>query len=545
MLAFGRNFAAPGVRLQLMMVLLLIVCSSSSAASSPSELEHSGLRTGDSGSSNTAREGEGAETLKQTADSLVFWPFPPRDKNTSNSDSCTDQLTCEDCNTERLCHWCSFDEACHTIGSVHGCFKGSSCLPPPPPKNDTSCLSHTNCAECTLSSKLCHWCAHDNACHEVGSPYGCMTGVDCYDNAHCQRSVPEPIEQGTSWFEGVGILPLVVILSVAGCSLCCTTMCCCVMGGVKGAYDDLTDLATSPQEEELQEPLLVQPQERQQTGQPSAAPQAEAQPGEEDGEGEIAQENADMQQLLQEEQVDAAQPEDYVRIVETENSNVQQPEPVPASGSTTERRRRHRRRVGRSMQRLYNSCVCCYLLSVVAITLFAGGSIRYFPKAPLFNVCNDAVAWKSLIDSVTAMKVQADIELLASISNPNHFDASLDNANGTFIHDGKIAGKIEIRPTTIAATSITDVLMVASFAPETWEALDIAKEFYQGTLVLHVALDMAIRVPALLDYEFTVSIQDMAVHVNEQSDRSLCACPSWSDPPNKSMQLPVPHWMTE
>ena len=316
------------------------------------------------------------------------------------------------------------------------------------------------------------------------------------------------------------------------------------MGGVKGAYDDLTDLATSPQEEEVQEPLLVQPQERQQTGQPSAAPPAEVQQEEEHEEGEIAQENADMQQLLQEEQIDAAQPEDYVRIVETENSTEQEPEPVLAGNVTTERRRR-RRRVGRSMQRLYNSCVCCYLLSVVAIALFAGGSIRYFPKAPLFNVCNDAVAWKSLIDSVTAMKVQADIELLASISNPNHFDASLDNANGTFIHDGKIAGKIEIRPTTIAATSITDVLMVASFAPETWEALDIAKEFYRGTLVLHVALDMAIRVPALLDYEFTVSIQDMAVHVNEQSDRSLCACPSWSDPPNKTMQLPVPHWMTE
>jgi hypothetical protein len=52
--------------------------------------------------------------------------------------------------------------------------------------------------------------------------------------------------------------------------------------------------------------------------------------------------------------------------------------------------------------------------------------VHYFPAKPVYNICNDNVAWKSLIDSMASMKVSADFEILASVNNPNHFDVALD-----------------------------------------------------------------------------------------------------------------------
>jgi len=559
-----------------MMFLLLLVtlgiCSVSAA-----DAEHASLRSSKDESLDDIdawKENNKQDLSEQSyyykSDPALTWPFHKKNHSASppnnSSDSCSEQATCESCNDERLCHWCTFDNACHTVGSPHGCVYGSSCTPPPPPKNDT-CLTHTNCVDCSLSSRLCHWCAHDNACHPVGSVYGCVTGVDCYDNAHCQRAVPEAIAAPAPLWCGIGLIPLVVIVAVSACSLCCTTTCCCVMSGVKGAYDDLTDLATVNDDNEEEEEVLVQPllmvQEQHHAPDP---PSQEAEPEtpsahQQQAEGEIEQENEEMRHVLQDEGSDAA-PEDYVRmedggaeaVTERHNnlSHVHGEEHPVQSVTSTAAPRHHRRRVGRSMQRLYNTCAFCYLLSLVVIGLVAFGSIRYFPRPPAFNICNDHLAWSSLIDSVTARKVEADIQILASISNPNHFDVVLDMGKGTFLHGDDFLGTLDIPPTTVAAMAITDVLIVASFTPERWEAFSIAKEFRQGTLVLHLALEMELRVPALLNYEFTVSIKDHEIRMSDDAgaaaDRSLCACPTWSDSQNNNsntLQLTVPNWMMQ
>ena len=196
---------------------------------------------------------------------VVDWPFhrnsssdidntkKTENGNSSNtSNACADTTTCDACNSFHTCHWCAHDSACHAIGSFHGCLIGSTCESHKhkPAHNETDpsgCLAHDSCSECTLASHLCHWCAHDNACHAVGSIYGCVTGVDCYDNTHCKRIKPEP----WPWNEDnsiktMGMLPLLMIGTISGIILCCATVCCCITGGLKEAYDDLADLAESP-----------------------------------------------------------------------------------------------------------------------------------------------------------------------------------------------------------------------------------------------------------------------------------------------------------
>jgi hypothetical protein len=95
-------------------------------------------------------------------------------------------------------------------------------------------------------------------------------------------------------------------------------------------------------------------------------------------------------------------------------------------------------------------------------------------------------------------------------------------------------GTYEIPPVVVQAQSVTDVLIVASFTPEKWSALSIAAEYYRGTLVLSVDVQASIRIPALADYTFPFSMTDLIVHVNDLSDRHLCACPTWADTKNKT-----------
>lgn len=54
-----------------------------------------------------------------------------------------------------------------------------------------SCQDFDNCIDCSKASSTCHWCAFDNQCHMIGSPYGCITGVNCYLDKECIRQSPE------------------------------------------------------------------------------------------------------------------------------------------------------------------------------------------------------------------------------------------------------------------------------------------------------------------------------------------------------------------
>lgn len=575
-------------------------------------------------------------------DHLSIWPFPNHHNTTNNNNTddnhgnnstnnnntndkvCFDaSSSCERCNSYYTCHYCAHTNTCHAIGSIYGCMIGSTCasVHPKPPKpkpnpnnidpNDTAsgCSMYTTCHNCTTSSSLCHWCAHDNRCHVLGSVYGCITGVDCYDNNHCQRLLPERIipkwnnnnndttnhhqnhtaMNSTDMNHTIGTLPLIIIVSISTILFCCTTFCCCIMNCIKGAYDDLayttsnnttgTNPILNDADDDDAAYLFIENEDsinsnNQNDANASANRSSsecnrnepivisnerdeEEQEAVEDGlassdEQDVGTSNASEQEPLLaqtttttttpitvEETTGGTITDEYIQMVDGEDGTSLLPNPncrrntstnATRSGSHVRRRRQQRgllptRRRFTAMNRLYTTCMVCYTCNLLLIGIGTYLSITYFPQKPIYNICNDSVAWKSLMDSMTSFTATAEFEILASIYNPNVFDIALDVGKGNFAHDNTIVGTYEIPPTLIASQAITDILIVAKFTPEKWQALSITAEYYHGTLVMSVNADATIRIPFLFDYTISTSLQDITVHVNELSDRHLCSCP--------------------
>ena len=497
------------------------------------------------------------------------------------SDSCAKQTDCTSCTSHSSwCHWCASDQACHAKGSPYGCFSGAACSHEDDSDDDTGgdddddsgnsdnddenhddddddgkshnnkhCASHTSCQECTASSRFCHWCAHDNACHAMGSVYGCTTGVDCFSNDRCRRKEPTPLDNednDTRQVQHISFLPLVLILGVATLVTCCSTICFCFIRSVKDAYHELADPTLSEHEDnEPSRSRSINPQTRnsgttenatgtmeettaltpllpaddapnQSTNNPTA--QDESVQSNPQQEGEAGKASTDPQGQ-------------YDNPLETdleEPPPQQQQHDQGEEARTTPIRGRLGRQRPRRVQRLYQTCSVCYCLVLAVVAGLTFGSIRYFPKMPAYNVCNDNVAWKSLMDSMATMKVSADFEILISVVNSNGIDIALDKGGGTFTHENSLVGTFDIPPVTAKANAITDILILAHFTPERWEALSIGQEYYKGKLVLHVDAVGTIRVPVLWNFTFAGKFKNLVVHVNELSDRHYCHCQSWN-----------------
>lgn len=143
-----------------------------------------------------------------------------------------------------------------------------------------------------------------------------------------------------------------------------------------------------------------------------------------------------------------------------------------------------------------------------------------------------------LFDFLFSLHTEADIEILGSISNPNHISAALVNGTGTFSYKGKFVGTFTIPPFTAQAMSITDFILIAHLTPGAWDGIAIAKDFSLGKLVLSVNASAVLRIPTLADMTFEGGRDDIIVYVNEIQDRSLCACPSWDEARNHTDVAP-------
>jgi hypothetical protein len=468
-------------------------------------------------------------------DSVSFWPWDGKNK-THEDTSCSTHIDCQECSSSSsFCHWCSHDNACHAKGSIHGCFEGETCKPPS--KENSTCASHTTCSECALSSSYCHWCAHDNMCHAVGSIYGCVTGVDCYSNDLCQRFVPEDIDG--VFIEDIGIAPLAIIFSIGICCCCCATLCFCGASGFKGAYDDIVVVAAGG----LDQPVYSEASRH--TGRIVARPPVTIMRPTIEHDNEDQDDDAFSNQI------------ENIESYETENNDLEEETSLlgshmhhnplytgsgyslmtgvvsaqPSAYATVQARGGTN-----SMQRIFNLCRCCYVIALIFTASFIVGSIRYFPKVPTYNVCNDNLAWKSIVDNMTSLKVEATFEILISVMNPNNFGVAIDMGRGTFNHRGIFVGTFDIPPTTIPSMSLMDIRVIAHFTPEKWEALSLTAEYYKGTLAFDVNAKATFRFPWLFDYSATSNFNDIHVLVNDPklNDRHLCACPKWSDLKNKS-----------
>jgi hypothetical protein len=473
--------------------------------------------------------------------------------------SCASVNNCTECNNAYTCHWCEADSACHAKGSLHGCAFAAQCskVDPKPNPENTTCASHTTCAECALASHLCHWCEYDNACHAVGSRYGCNVGVDCYSNDRCRRSEPEPLKPSSIQPLGSFKIGVIVILglTVIGCISCCY---CCVRE-VEGAYDDLATITmaaslppsviagppiNTPRSDAFYSALETCPEDEEDTPEQRGGDSnndAESPPDPPPQETPTPTTNeADASTPLLSNQ--AIQEEEEEEEAQTAPSNNNLAPNNDSFDLVDDEEARPRQEIARSffagshlsepvhMRRLSKMCSACYYATVLVVLALCASTLYFFPRMPIYDVCNDAVAWRKIITNVAAFKLDASFEILVSVSNPNYIGAALEKGSGSFTFDGKAIGTFEIPPVYCAPMAITDLMLIAHVTPDKIQAFQIAEAYYLGKLVLEAEFVGTIRVPSLNNYEFEIERDGIVVNVNEMQDRSLCHCPSWDDP---------------
>eukprot|EP00557_Chaetoceros_sp_GSL56_P004674 CAMPEP_0176505984 /NCGR_PEP_ID=MMETSP0200_2-20121128/16794_1 /TAXON_ID=947934 /ORGANISM="Chaetoceros sp., Strain GSL56" /LENGTH=620 /DNA_ID=CAMNT_0017905591 /DNA_START=139 /DNA_END=1998 /DNA_ORIENTATION=+ len=493
---------------------------------------------------------------------IQWWPWH-NDNNSDNDNTvednrCRSHENCTSCTeSSYACHWCSKDNQCHAKGSWYGCTFGDTCSDDngsPSDKADTSCHSHKDCAECTLSSSLCHFCAFDNQCHAIGSVYGCSYGVNCYSNDRCQRTKPEPIVTGL--LEDVGVIPLVLILSVAMGVLCCSSILYAGANALQGAYDDLVRERVPPSEAFVNHGTLFRQFERDPILEDSGSQVEEGEVEEVEDYDDNSTSGHDKETPLdhsgEQNEFDGASgdnnqdsgddndhnnndDDDDNDADDDENNNPLRqrllpvsahPDPtrLPTRYSTSSNARRH-------IKCMMRTCGAWYTFTVIGAIFFVTSSILLFPKVPEVNVCSDEVAWKSIIDGLTSLKVEASFEILTSVKNKNRLDIALQGVAGKFRHDGQEVGTFEVKPTTIAASSISDVLVTCTVFPDRWEALGLVADYYKGTLQFLVDVSGSIRIKEI-GFSIPVKMTDILVKANKnvtKKDRYLCACPQWKD----------------
>jgi len=114
---------------------------------------------------------------------------------------------------------------------------------------------------------------------------------------------------------------------------------------------------------------------------------------------------------------------------------------------------------------LYRLCSIIYYLSVIVVVSVVGLCLFMYPQLPVYNVCNDEVAWTGIMKDIVAFKLDASFEILASLSNPNRIAAVIDRGKGSFSFEGENFGTFEIPPVTGDAMAITDFMIVVNVSP--------------------------------------------------------------------------------
>ena len=487
-------------------------------------------------------------------ESSLLWPW---NRNKTSDNECSTFQNCTSCSeTSVACHWCSKDDQCHAKGSWYGCAIGASCYKPSNDTVDNSCHSHKNCAECSLSSSLCHYCAFDDQCHAIGSLYGCSHGVNCYSNDRCERQEPEPISLRI--FDEIGFIPLVLIIGAAMSVFCCSTILFAGANALKGAYDDITQQPIPPaaafshgssRSQQLQLDPIIEEQhdgsvddvrngdcDDENCNDEIETPLGEGcnkSTKESDAQFVAFNEVLGHQHSGIAEDIHAEEEEEGNGDGEDEHQFTERLLPVRVTAHPDPSRlpTRNGRSGSGQIKCLMRTCGVWYFFTVTGAICFVASSILLFPKVPEVNVCSDEFAWKSIIDGLTSLKIEASFQILTSVENKNRLDIALEGVAGKFKHDGEEVGTFEIERTIVAASSISDVMVTCTVVPDKWEALGLIADYYKDELEFLVDVSGSVRIKGI-GFSIPINLTDILVKANKtvkKQDRHLCACPQWKD----------------
>lgn len=459
-----------------------------------------------------------------------FWPWS-NNRTTVNS-RCNSFENCNSCTKSSFaCHWCSYDNMCHAKGSWYGCAIGASCSDG---SNATQgCKSHSDCTTCSLSSSLCHWCAFDEQCHAVGSIYGCSQGVNCYSNERCRRMRPENISEGI--FDDVGVIPIIFIIFSTIITICFSSLIYGAANALKLALDGIVDTRDRVYEPNHNEDFLPHSASTETVGEEENRNETTQEHNPMNDESiHVEQESDDNHEVSQRRALDA------MNSVSSNNSPSSEENSEELTQNLLEvthhldplrvppQRRYSQAQV--SMHCLLRSCRFWYFATLFITLLLSISSIIFFPRAPQFNVCSNEFAWKSIVDAITSLKLEASFEILVSVENKNKLDISVENLEGKFRYDGEDVGTFTMKRVIIQATTITDAVITCTVVPSKWDALGIISDYYKSKLTFMADLAGMVKIRGIA-LSIPMRVTNFLVKVNdpEMKDRHLCACPEWKD----------------
>jgi len=358
------------------------------------------------------------------------------------------------------------------------------------------------------NSTFCHWCEFDNACHAIGSIYGCVSGVNCYSIDNCQRLEPEP---ASALDPPAGVTVLFVFLGLV--CFCGLTACVFVSNRVKLAYLALLPTPPPPSsDKEAAGGRRVPIVERLFELKPFSSPFEGRKKKRSRGPSLDLGEDLDYDLAL----VD----NDGMEPVQTTPREVEE----DGNRKAVERVNENKAHI----QCLWRSCLSFYVICLLFLTTSISLILVLWPHYPTYSMCSDELRWSSIIEGMTHLQTKASYQLLISIYNPNVFDAVVDYGSGIMSHENVNVGILDFGENVlIKGTSITDVLVTATFSPDKWETLGLTAEYYDGTLTFLVNADVTVTIPAI-SYTQSSKWSNYLLHLNgEYGDRSLCACEKW------------------
>ncbi|GMH78580.1 hypothetical protein TrST_g14221 [Triparma strigata] len=376
----------------------------------------------------------------------------------------------------------------------------------------SACADIQDCGSCTNSTWSCHWCDFDDACHAIGSIYGCAFGVECYNIDRCMRTSPEPAGDLPP---PATVLALVITFAILGC--CCLTCCLLVGWNVKKAYLDLLPYKPPPNPNEVKKEDLSSrlfEMTTSATTWASSLTSSEKKRRKSRGPSLDLGEDLDYDLALvendQNQEVAAARRPDSSPTTSPQN---QTPSPPPPS---------------HPVHCLWRCCWSVYALCLVAIVVISTLTVSLWPHYPQYNMCSDELDWGSIVSGMESLKPKASFQLLASIYNPNYLNLYVNQGSGVLRHGNDDVGILDFgSDVEIRGNSITDVLITATFIPSEWEALSLTSEYYSGTLEFMVDATITVGIPAL-GYTGSSQWNNYLIKIGgAYEDRSLCACEQW------------------
>lgn len=468
----------------------------------------------------------------------------PQQNHNQTDHSCASHKSCTDCAlSSSLCHWCAFDEQCHAIGSVHGCIRGVDCY-----SNDRCQRLQPEPIEEGVFQDIGFVPLF--LIFTVGLAVICCSSV-LYSSAFALKSVYEDwVQEREEFYTVVGdgrSIMMGMSLNVPSSGSVVTTP------GPRPIRPHDNNSPTSQALAFQTPPFQSPPPHAFQRGNLHVLTEEQEEVEENElGEGENHDKCVELGGNRNDDALEYRQTSN-TQEAENNNLDIHKPmegdpydfDPIDAENSVTEPLLPQ---IGAAsvhtrlpffesslsnyspVNCLFKSCRIWYMFTMFASIILVGCSIVFFPKAPEYNVCSDEFAWKSIIDSFTHLNMEASFEVLMSVKNRNRLDVTLDSFGGSFSHQGENVGTWTLRKSVIQASSITDVMLTCTVAPDRWEALGLISDFYRGKLMVSVNMQGYVRVPGIF-YSIPVKMTDVLVKVNDpdNKDRHLCACPEWKD----------------